>query len=72
VAALPAGLAGSLRDQLRLASGARELPEGLVVAVGPLGLLLTTSRSGTTWLVTGTVTADGLARAATELAGTAS
>jgi len=71
VAALPAGLAGSLRDQLRLASGARELPEGLVVAVGPLGVLLTTSRSGTTWLVTGTVTADGLARAATELAGAA-
>ena len=37
------------------------------MSVGPLGLLLTTSRGGTTWLVAGTVTADGLARAATEL-----
>ena len=36
-------------------------------SVGPLGLLLTTSRGGTTWLVAGTVTAEGLARAATEL-----
>ena len=67
VSAVSAQLAGSLRDSLRLASGARELPEGLVVSVGPLGLLLTTSRGGTTWLVAGTVTADGLARAATEL-----
>ena len=67
VSAVSAQLAGSLRDSLKLASGARELPEGLVVSVGPLGLLLTTSRGGTTWLVAGTVTADGLARAATEL-----
>ncbi len=72
VGALPAQLAGSLRDQLRLATGARELPEGLVVSVGPLGLLLTTPRAGTTWLVAGTVTSDGLARAAAELGGTAS
>jgi hypothetical protein len=72
VSAVSAQLAGSLRDQLRLASGARELPEGLVVAVGPLGLLLTTSRGGTTWLVAGTVTADGLTRAASELGAVAS
>jgi hypothetical protein len=32
-----------------------------------VGLLLTTSRAGFAWLVAGTVTADGLARAATEL-----
>jgi hypothetical protein len=72
VGALPDRQAGSLRDALRLAIGARQLPEGIVVGVGPLGLLLTTSRGGYSWLVAGTVTPDGLARAATELAGAAS
>jgi hypothetical protein len=67
VGALPDRLAGSLREQLRLGTGARETPEGVVVGVGPVGLLLTTSRAGFAWLVAGTVTADGLARAATEL-----
>jgi hypothetical protein len=69
VGALPDRVAGSLREQLRLATGAREVPEGIVVAVGPVGLLLTTSRSGFAWLVAGTVTSDGLARAAAELGG---
>jgi hypothetical protein len=72
VGTLPERLADSLRDQLRLASGARELPEGLTVAVGPVGLLLTTSRAGVAWLVAGTVTPEGLARAATELGAVAS
>jgi hypothetical protein len=72
VGALPDRQAGSLRDALRLATGARQLPEGIVVGVGPLGLLLTTSRDGFSWLVAGTVTPEGLARAATELAGAAS
>jgi hypothetical protein len=67
VGALPDRLAGSLREQLRLGVGVRETPEGVVVGVGPVGLLLTTSRGGFAWLVAGTVTADGLARAATEL-----
>jgi hypothetical protein len=72
VGALPDRLAGSLREQLRLGTGARETPEGVVVGVGPVGLLLTTSRAGFAWLVAGTVTADGLARAATELSGATS
>jgi outer membrane lipoprotein-sorting protein len=67
IGALPDRVARSLREQLRLGAGTRETPEGLVVGVGPLGLLLTTSRGGFAWLVAGTVTADGLARAATEL-----
>jgi hypothetical protein len=67
VGALPDRLAGSLREQLRLGVGVRETPGGVVVGVGPVGLLLTTSRGGFAWLVAGTVTADGLARAATEL-----
>lgn len=67
VGALPDRLAGSLREQLRLGTGARDTPEGVVVGVGPVGLLLTASHGGFAWLVAGTVTADGLARAATEL-----
>lgn len=71
VGALPGGLAASLRDQLALATGATTLPEGLVVSVGPVGLLLTTPQrdaAGQSWLVAGTLTPEGLARAATELA----
>ena len=67
VGALPDRISGSLREQLRLGTGARETPDGVVVGVGPVGLLLTTSRRGFAWLVAGTVTPDGLARAATEL-----
>ena len=67
VGALPDRLAGSLRDALRLATGAQETPDGVVVGVGPVGVLLTTSRNGYAWLVAGTVTAEGLARAGGEL-----
>jgi hypothetical protein len=67
VGALPDRQAGSLRDALRLATGAREVPEGVVVGIGPLGLLLTTSRGGYSWLVAGTVTPDALAQAGAEL-----
>jgi hypothetical protein len=53
--------------------GVRSVPEGLVVTVGPVGLLLTDrGRTGEDWLVTGTLTSDGLARAAAELASSAS
>jgi hypothetical protein len=72
VGALPDRLARSLREQLRLGVGATETPEGLVVGVGPVGLLLTQSRGGFAWLVAGTVTTDGLARAAIELGSGAS
>jgi hypothetical protein len=69
VAALPRRLARTLRGQLEVAVGVRQLPEGLVVTVGPVGLLLTDpGPTGEDWLVTGTLTADGLAEAATELA----
>ena len=67
VGALPDRLAGSLRQQLRLGTGAQETADGVVVGVGTVGLLLTTSRNGYAWLVAGTVTAEGLARAASEL-----
>ncbi|WP_270886086.1 LolA family protein [Pedococcus sp. 5OH_020] len=69
VAALPPRLARSLRSQLQGAAGVSRLPEGLMVVVGPVGLLLTDpGRTGEDWLVTGTLTPQGLARAATELA----
>jgi hypothetical protein len=72
VAALPPHLARSLRDQLQVAAGVRQLPQGLVVTVGPVGLLLTDpGLTGENWLVTGTLTSEGLARAATELASSA-
>jgi hypothetical protein len=68
-AALPPRLARSLRNQLQTAVGVSRLPEGLMVVVGPVGLLLTDPEpTGQNWLVTGTVTPEGLARAATELA----
>lgn len=70
-AALPRRLARSLRDQLDVAAGVTRLPEGLAVTVGPIGLLLTDAGpTGQDWLVTGTVTSQGLARAAGELAAT--
>lgn len=69
VAALPPRLARSLRSQLRLATGVAALPEGLEVAAGPVALLLTErAATGQDWLLTGTVTPEGLVRAATELA----
>jgi hypothetical protein len=70
VAALPPRLARSLRGQLEVAVGVTHLPQGLMVVVGPVGLLLTDPQQGAgeDWLVTGTLSAEGLSRAATELA----
>lgn len=69
VSALPARLARSLRAQLRVATGTVQLPQGLSVSVGPVGVLLTDEGpTGQDWLVTGTVSPEGLAAAATELA----
>ncbi len=68
VGALPVGTAESLRRQLQVAAGARALPEGVAVAVGPVGLLLTDPAvTGQAWLVTGTLTPDGLAQVAAAL-----
>lgn len=71
VSALPPRLARSLRAQLRVATGATQLPEGWSVSVGPVAVLLTDEGpTGQDWLVTGTVTPAGLAAAARELAAT--
>ncbi len=68
VAPIPRRQAGSLGTQLQVAAGARQLPQGLTVSVGPIGLLLTKpDGAGRQWLLTGTVTPQGLQAAAAEL-----
>ncbi|WP_406831116.1 hypothetical protein ABEG17_19280 [Pedococcus sp. KACC 23699] len=68
VAALPSRRASSLERQLQLAAGAHPVAAGTVVTVGPVGLLLTRADdAGTRWLLTGTMTTEGLAEAADEL-----
>lgn len=69
VAALPERLAGPLRDQVVLAANATKVPEGIALSVGPIGLLLTdpSVTGGKSWLVAGTLTTEGLTRAAAEL-----
>ena len=68
VAGLPARRAGSLDRQLQLAAGGHAVAAGTVVTVGPVGLLLTRpDDAGTRWLLTGTMTPQGLAQAADEL-----
>jgi hypothetical protein len=68
VSRLPERLAGPLRDQLVLATTAQRVTQGVVVTVGPVGLLLTdVGAGGQSWLVAGTLTQDGLAQAAAQL-----
>ena len=68
-APLPGHIYWPLRDQLRRARGVRTTPVGLQLAVGPLALLLTDDAiGGRRWLLTGTVTAETLQRAASDLA----
>jgi hypothetical protein len=68
-APLPGRLSWPLRDQLRTARGVRAGPAGLQLSVGPLSLLLTDDApGGRHWLLTGTVTAETLQRAAAEIA----
>ncbi len=70
VGVLPNRAADSLRDQLMISVGATTLPEGIALTVGPLALLLTDpSVTGRPLLLTGTLTPDGLARAAGGLRG---
>jgi hypothetical protein len=58
-----------IRDDLRGRPGVRSLHGGLLLAVPPLRLLLARQeRSGTTWLLAGTVTEGALTRAADALA----
>jgi MucB/RseB N-terminal domain len=56
-----------LRRQLSLTPGSRRAAGGVLLDVGPLHLLLTESRGGGGWLVSGTVTDRTLVRAATAL-----
>ena len=56
-----------LREQLGSWPGSRLVPEGIVLSVGPLGLLLTGDHEDSGWLIAGTVTEDTLATAAREL-----
>ena len=64
---LPGRISRPLRDQLAKTPGATLTPAGVRLAVGPLSLLLTTPVDRRSWLVTGTVTAATLDRAAAEL-----
>ena len=64
---LPGRVSRPLRDQLAGTPGATRTANGVRLAVGPLSLLLTDSVDRRSWLVTGTVTAATLDRAAAEL-----
>ena len=59
--------ADPLREQLRLTPGVRTVPQGTLVTIGPLGVLMTGDDTHGGWLIAGTVTADTLIRAAEDL-----
>ena len=66
---LPGRISRPLRDQLAATPGVTVTTAGVRLAVGPLSLLLTDRGEGRrSWLLTGTVTAATLDRAAAELA----
>lgn len=68
VGVLPERAARSLRQQLSVAVGSTALPEGVALSVGPLALLLTDPAvTGRTLLLAGTLTPEGLSRAAAGL-----
>ena len=62
--------ANPLREQLLLTPGVRRLDEGVMIRVGPLGVLLTRSFGGIGqgWLVSGTVNDDALLAAGRDVA----
>jgi hypothetical protein len=59
--------ADPLREQLRVTPGVREVRQGIVVTVGPLGVLMSGRDGEGGWLVAGTVTTDTLQRAVDDL-----
>ena len=63
--------AAPLREQLRGTFGVEQVPQGTVVSIGPLGVLLTGECEDGGWLVTGAVTEDTLLAAADDLAAVA-
>lgn len=64
---LPGRITAQLVDQLEKTPGATRSQDGIRLAIGPLSLLLTDDPGRRTWLLTGTVTAATLDRAAAEL-----
>jgi hypothetical protein len=70
VGVLPDRAAAGLRAELSRAPGAVVDPLGIRIAAGPLGLMIVDGPDGAV-LLTGTVTLDALATAATELTGRA-
>ncbi|WP_051552234.1 hypothetical protein [Nocardioides sp. URHA0020] len=60
--------ADPLREQLRQAPDVTEDDRGTLVTAGPLGVLVTGTTGRRAWLLTGTVTATALYRAAGDLA----
>ena len=67
VAPLPARLASGLRGTLARAPGAVEDQAGIRVAAGPVGLMVVDVPGRGPYVLTGTVTVDALATAATEI-----
>ena len=65
---LPGRISRPLADQLEKTPGATRSQDGIRLGVGPLPLLLTDIPGQRSWLLTGTVTAGTLDRAAAELA----
>jgi hypothetical protein len=64
---LPGRITRQLVQQLLKTPGSTRTPDGLRLSVGPLSLLLTDDPGQRTWLLTGTVTAATLDKAAAEL-----
>jgi len=59
--------ADPLREQLLVTPGVSTVPQGTLLTIGPLGVLLTGQGDQGGWLVAGTVTEDTLTRAADDL-----
>jgi hypothetical protein len=59
--------ADPLREQLGLTPGVRKVPQGTLVTIGPLGVLMTGHEHQGGWLIAGTVTADTLTSTAEDL-----
>ena len=67
VVPLPYGIAADLRGAAAQDPGALTDDTGTRLAAGPLGILLTATAAGDSYLLTGTVTLDALRQAARQL-----
>jgi hypothetical protein len=59
--------ADPLREQLRITPGVRSVPQGTLVTIGPLGVLMSGHDGQNGWLVAGTVTPETLTLAVEDL-----